>query len=226
MYVMALPRTTIGKKIIMAVTGLVWLGFVLLHMYGNLKAFGGAAYFNEYAEGLRAVGAPIFGHLHLLTVARLVLVGSIVLHVWAAVTLTQQAQRARPRNYTLKKRVQANYASLTMRWGGAVLFLFIVYHLMHFTWGIRVAPGEFIHGDAYGNLVRGFQFWPVTVFYLVAVSALAFHTYHGGWSLFQTLGLNNENTEKPLRGLAFGLALLLGVGFAIVPVAVMIGVIR
>jgi succinate dehydrogenase / fumarate reductase cytochrome b subunit len=223
---MTFPRSTIGKKVIMAVTGLIGIGFLLLHMYGNLKAFGGPAYFNDYAEGLRAFGAPIFGHLHVLMLIRTVLLVSLAGHVWAALALTRQAWGARPVKYTLKKNVQADYAAVTMRWGGLTIFLFLIYHLMHFTWGVPVAPGGFVRGDAYRNMVVGFQFWPATLFYLLAVIALGLHLYHGGWSMFQTLGLTDENTTKPLRALALGLALVISVGFAIVPVAVLVGIIR
>jgi succinate dehydrogenase / fumarate reductase, cytochrome b subunit len=221
MYVMTLPHTTIGKKIIMAVTGLIGVGFVIGHMYGNLKAFLGPAYFNEYAEGLRAFGEPLFGHLHLLTVVRIVLLASVVLHVWAAVSLTRQAQRARPSNYVMKRHVQANYAAVTMRWGGLVLFLFLLYHLAHFTWGVPLIHNQFIQGDAYHNLVTGFSFPPIAILYIIAVVALGLHLYHGGWSMFQTLGLNNDNTEKPLRALAAALAIVVTLGFA-----VLVGIIR
>src|SRR4051812_40649986 len=107
MYVMTLHRSSIGKKIIMAVTGVIGLGYVLLHMYGNLKVFLGATYFNEYAEGLRGLGAPIFGHLHLLILARIILITAVVLHIWSAYSLAQQAQHARPAKYAVQKRVQA-----------------------------------------------------------------------------------------------------------------------
>jgi succinate dehydrogenase / fumarate reductase, cytochrome b subunit len=226
MYVMTLPRTTIGKKIIMAVTGLVGVGFIIGHMYGNLKAFMGPVYFNEYAEGLRAFGEPLFGHLHLLTLVRIVLLASLVLHVWAAVALTRQAQRARPSAYAMKRRVQANYASITMRWGGLALFLFVIYHLAHFTWGVPGIHNDFIPGDAYHNLVAGFSFAPITIIYILAVVALGLHLYHGGWSMFQTLGLSNDNTEKPLRAFAAALAIVVTLGFIAVPIGVLVGLIR
>jgi succinate dehydrogenase / fumarate reductase cytochrome b subunit len=226
MYAMALPRTTIGKKIIMAITGLIGVGFIFFHMYGNLKAFLGPAYFNEYAEGLRTLGAPVFGHLHLLTVARLVLLAAVAAHIWAAVTLTRQAQMARPSSYQIKKYVQANYAAVTMRWGGLVLFLFLLYHLAHFTWGVPGIHNQFVRGDAYHNLVSGFQFPPIALIYLAAVISLGFHLYHGGWSMFQTLGLSNENTEKPLRALSMALAVVITIGYLLVPISILIGIIR
>jgi succinate dehydrogenase / fumarate reductase cytochrome b subunit len=226
MYVMALPNSTIGKKIIMALTGLIGVGFLLLHMYGNLKAFLGPEYFNAYAEGLRSFGAPVLGHLHLLTVIRAVLLVAVVLHVWAAVSLTRQAWNARPARYAVKKRVQADYAAVTMRWGGLTIFLFLLYHLAQFTWGMPGVATDFVRGDAYHNLVIGFQSLPVTLIYIAAVIALGFHLYHGGWSMFQTLGLSNDNTEKPLRALSVAVAVVLAVGFLVVPLAVLAGIIH
>lgn len=226
MYVMTLHRSSIGKKIIMAITGLIWVGFVLLHMYGNLKAFLGADYFNAYAEGLRTIGAPIFGHTHLLYIARLVLTAALLLHIWSAYSLTQQAHHARPTNYVVRQKVQANRASLTMRWGGVVILVFLVYHLMHLTWGLPVAPGVFVQADAYHNLVNGFHFIPATILYLLGVTALGFHLYHGFFSAFQTLGLNNQNTETPIKAGALAFSLVVTIGFAVVPLSVVAGIIR
>jgi succinate dehydrogenase / fumarate reductase cytochrome b subunit len=135
----------------MALTGVIWVGYVLLHMYGNLKAFQGSEHFNEYAEGLRYLGAPVFGHLHLLTIARLVLVAAIVIHVWAAWSLFVMAREARPSSYASRRVVQANYASLTMRYGGTVILLFVLYHLAHLRWGIGGVHSDYISGVAYHN---------------------------------------------------------------------------
>ncbi|MEZ4730163.1 MAG: succinate dehydrogenase cytochrome b subunit [Caldilineaceae bacterium] len=223
MAVMTLTRSTIGKKVIMAVTGFIWIGYVLVHMYGNLKIFFGPEYFNHYAEGLRVLGEPILGRLHFLLIARLVLIGSIGAHVWAAVSLTRQAQIARPQRYAVTKRVEADYASLTMRWGGVALFFFILYHLAHLTWGVPVIHNDYVRGDAYRNLVIGFQNPLNVVLYLIGVTALGFHLYHGTWSMCQTLGLVNRDSTASIRGLAWVLAILIPVGFAVVPIAVMLG---
>lgn len=225
MYVMTLHRSSIGKKVIMALTGVIGLGFVLLHMYGNLKAFLGPEYFNAYAEGLRTLGAPVFGHLHLLILTRIILISAVVLHIWSAYALTQQANQARPANYIVKKHVQASYASVTMRWGGVVILIFLIYHLMQLTWGVPVAPGGFTRGDAYHNLVTAFHFLPGTLLYLLGVTALGFHLYHGTFSACQTLGLNNQNTETPIKAAALALALVIAIGFAVVPIAVVVGII-
>ena len=224
--VLSLTRSTIGKKVIMAVTGLIWIGFVFFHMYGNLKVFGGQEYFNTYAAGLRSIGSPIFGHTHLLWVARLALIVAIVLHVWAALSLYRAARHARPNRYAMYRPVQANPAALTIRYGGLAIFFFIIYHLMHFTWGVPFVHTTFIHGDAYHNLVAGFQSIPVVIVYVVAVTALGLHLYHGTWSMFQTLGLNNRTYTGALRGVSLALALIISVGFVIVPLSVLFGFVR
>lgn len=224
MQAVALYRSSIGKKAIMAVTGLVWIGYVVVHMYGNLKAFQGAAYFNEYAEGLRHLGEPIFGYRHLLNVARVVLVLSLGLHVWAAWSLFKQAMAARPATYASRRMVQANYAALTMRYGGVTILLFVLFHLAHLTWGVPGIHNDFIHGDAYHNLVTGFQFLPWVIIYLLALVALGFHLFHGVWSMFQTLGLNNRDWDGVIRAVAWVLAIGVPVGFASVPIAVQLGI--
>ncbi len=220
----ALYRTSIGKKAIMAVTGVIWIGYVAMHMYGNLKVFLGPAYFDAYAEGLRELGAPIFGHLHLLTLARIVFVVSIVLHVWSAWSLYQQARQARPDNYATRRVVQANYASLTMRYGGVVIVLFLLLHLMQLTWGVSATNGGYIAGQPYHNVVANFQSLPVTLFYLIALTALGFHLFHGTWSMFQTLGINNSRLDGVMRALAWTVAIVVPLGFAVVPIAVQLGI--
>lgn len=221
----AFYRTSIGKKAIMAVTGVIWIGYVIMHMYGNLKAFLGEEAFNHYAEGLRELGSPIFGHLHLLTVARIVFVASIVLHVWAAWSLYRQARQARPVSYATYRVVQANYASLTMRYGGVVIALFLLLHLMQLTWGVSAVHGQFIPGEPYHNLVTNFKSLPVTIVYLLALVALGFHLFHGTWSMFQTLGFNNPRLDRTFRGLAWLVAIGVPLGFASVPIAIQLGIV-
>jgi succinate dehydrogenase / fumarate reductase cytochrome b subunit len=231
---LTLYRSSIGKKAIMAVTGLIGVGFLFFHMYGNLKIFEGPEYFNEYAAGLRSLGSPIFGYTHLLWVARIVLLGAVLAHVWAAYALTRQDWAGRPRGmqYARKKAVQASYASRTMRWGGVILALFIIFHLMHFTLGlVGYGAGEYQHEAngqfyAYQNVVNGFRFWPATIFYVIAMLVLGLHIYHGFWSMFQTLGLNSNRTNTILRALAVAVALVLVVGFVSVPLAVMFGIVQ
>lgn len=225
MQAVALYRSSIGKKALMALTGLIWVGYVVMHMYGNLKAFTGSEHFNEYAEGLRYLGAPIFGHLHLLTIARIVLVASVGIHIWAAYTLFVQARQARPSSYASRRVVQANYASITMRYGGTVILLFVLYHLAHLTWGIGGIHADYVRGDAYHNLLVGFRSLPVVILYLAALVAQGLHLFHGTWSMFQTLGLNDSNWDGAFRALAWILAIVVPVGFAAVPIAIQLGII-
>lgn len=225
MQAVALSRSSIGKKALMALTGLIWIGYLVMHMYGNLKVFTGAEHFNEYAEGLRDIGAPIFGHLHLLTVARIGLVASLAIHIWAAVSLFQTARSARPSSYASRRVVQANYPALTMRYGGAAILLFIIFHLAHLTWGISPVHPDYIRGDAYHNLIVGFNSLPVVLLYMVALVAVGFHLFHGTWSLFQTLGLNDDSWDPAFRALAWLLAIVVPVGFAAVPIAIQLGLV-
>jgi succinate dehydrogenase / fumarate reductase cytochrome b subunit len=226
--VMTLHRTTIGKKVIMAVTGLIGIGFVIGHMYGNLKVFSGAKEFNAYAEGLREFGSPIFTHSEPLWLVRLVLLAAVVLHVWAAWTLYQESRQARVTKYSMQTTLETTWAARYIRFGGTVIFIFIILHLMQFTWGVPGIHPDFIPGNAYHNLVTGFQsyFYLPAIFYLVAMALLGFHLYHGTWSMFQTLGLNSKNYTHLLRGLALVVALVVSLGFAVVPLGVLLGLVR
>jgi succinate dehydrogenase / fumarate reductase cytochrome b subunit len=223
MQAVAIYRSSIGKKALMALTGVIWIGYVVAHMYGNLKAFQGVEAFNHYAEGLRYLGEPIFGYLHLLTVARIVLVAAILIHIWAAWSLFVMARAARPASYASRRVVQANYASVTMRYGGVVILLFVIYHLAHLTWGIGGIHSDYVRGDPFHNLVVGFSSLPIVLIYLAALVALGLHLYHGTWSMFQTLGLMDREWDLPLRLLAWVLAIVIPVGFAAVPIAIQIG---
>lgn len=236
--VMTLYRSSIGKKAIMAVTGFILVGFVVFHMYGNTKLYQGPEAFNAYAAGLRTVGYPIFGYEQLLWVARLILLAAVVLHIWAAAALTRQSRESTMAKgimpgaaYGRKGVVQATYASRTMRWGGIIILLFIIFHLLHFTFGVvGYGAGEFVHPEggtyfAYENLVRGFQVWPVSVFYIIAMIPLGLHLYHGVWSMFQTLGLNNRKYNGLFRGLAVFTAAIVVIGNISFPLAVMFGIV-
>lgn len=215
-------RTSIGKKAVMAVTGLIMLGFVLVHMAGNLKFFLGRGHFDEYAEFLRRVGEPLVGHAWLLWALRGILLVSVVLHIWAAWSLTRQSRAARPVRYAHTDHVQSTYASRTMRWGGVILALFIVYHLLHMTVG-TVHP-DFHEGAVYDNSIAAFQVPAVTIAYTVAMGALGLHLFHGFWSALQTLGRNNKRLDAPLRNLSLALSLVIVVGFLSMPWAVLLGV--
>lgn len=222
---LTLYRSTIGKKTIMAITGLIGIGFVFAHMIGNLKMFLGATAFNDYAAFLRTFGEPVLPYSTVLWIFRIVLLASVVLHMMSAYQLTRMDLASRPVRYVRKKDVQATFASRTMRWGGVILLLFIIYHLLDLTLGV-VHP-NFQEGMAYQNFVADFQpsRWFVTIFYTLAIAALSFHVYHGFWSLFQTLGLNNRTYNQLLRVLAIVIALVLLFGFLAAPFAVMFGII-
>jgi succinate dehydrogenase / fumarate reductase cytochrome b subunit len=223
-----LINSSIGKKAIMAVTGFIGYGYVILHMVGNLHLFEGPDQFNGYAEFLRTVGEPVLPRTGLLWIIRIVLLIAVVLHVWMAISLSRQDMASRPVAYREKKKVQASFASLTLRWGGIAIFLFILYHLTHLTfgWTHPNAAGWQGHETAYTNVIAAFSQPLAVLIYLLALAALGAHLYHGVWSIFQTLGLNGSRTDKIWRGLAVLSGVGLFVGFAIVPVAVLTGIVK
>ena len=214
-------QTSVGKKIVMAISGLVLWGFVIVHMLGNLKVYQGPEAFNHYAEGLRTVGAPFFGRGQLLWAARIILLAAVALHIAAAAQLVLASKRARQTSYKRFDSLAFSFASRTMAWGGVTILAFVIYHLMHFTFG-NVHPG-FVPGDAYHNLVTGFQSVPVSLAYMAAMIPLGFHMYHGLWSTFQTLGANNPAYNKWRRPLALAIAVTTIAANLSFPVAVMSG---
>ena len=222
--VVALTHSLIGKKVVMAVTGVILIGFLVGHVYGNLKIFQGAVHFNAYAEGLRTLGAPIFGRSHLLWIARGLLLASTVGHLGAAWAVTRASWQARPVPYRRLDLVETTFAARTMRWGGVVLLLFVIYHLLDLTFG-RANP-SFVPGDAYHNVVASFSVPVVAAFYILAMLALGLHLYHGLWSACQTLGLNHPRYNHPRRGAAGALTFLIAAGFLSVPLAVVAGMVR
>ena len=225
--IVTLPRTTIGKKVIMALSGAIWIGYLLMHMYGNLKIFGGAEHFNEYAAGLRTLGAPVFGYAHLLWVARIVLIASFVPHVWEGIVLYIRKRKSRETNYTQHKILRGSSATLTMIFGGIAIGLFVIYHLMHITLGTVGIHPDFKAHDAYHNVIVGFQSYGYVpaIIYLIGLVAIGFHLYHGAWSMFQTLGLNSKTYTGLWRGLAWLLAVGIPLGFAVVPISIILGII-
>ena len=216
-------RTSIGKKMIMAVTGTIGILFLIGHIWGNLHVFEGSEKFNAYGSFLRVIGAPFFTSSQLLWLIRIVLIACVVLHVIAAVQLWQQSRASRPIGYVARKDPRATWASRTMRVGGIIILLFIVIHLANLTWG-WLHP-SFIEGDVYHNVVALFQLWYVTLFYIVAMLAVGFHLYHGAWSLFQTLGFRTRGNDRLIRGGAIFLAILFVIASVTVPVAVFTGIV-
>jgi succinate dehydrogenase / fumarate reductase cytochrome b subunit len=219
--VRSLIGSLIGKKVVMAVTGAVLLLYVLLHMIGNLHFFQGPAELNGYAEFLRTVGAPVASRGEVLWIVRIGVIAALGGHLWAAWAVTRASWAARPVGYHDLKLVETTYAARTMRWGGILILLFVIYHLLDFTFG-RVNPG-FVAGDVYRNVIASFSRWPVAVAYLVAMFTLCFHMYHGIESGLQTLGANHPRYNGLRRGFALGFAIVVAAGFASVPVAILAG---
>jgi succinate dehydrogenase / fumarate reductase cytochrome b subunit len=209
----------------MAVSGLVFIAFVITHMYGNLKAFSGHDAYNIYADHTRSVGEPVLPRGGLLWLIRIALVSSLVVHVTSATLLWKRAAGARTTKYVMKRNVASTLSSRTMRWGGITLLVFIVWHLLNFTIGkVNVQGGP--TDDPYNLLVDSFDTWWLTLIYLVAMLALGMHLRHGVWSAAQTLGLtNNAAARRNANMLAALTAVVIAGGFSLVPIFVLAGVI-
>ncbi|MCD4524572.1 succinate dehydrogenase cytochrome b subunit [Nocardioides sp. cx-173] len=218
-------RSTIALKMLMAVSGLVFIGFVLMHMYGNLKAFGGHDSFNEYAHHIREIGVPLLPYEGALWIIRVVLIVALVVHVASAAALWRRANHARPVKYVVKKSKGSTLSSRTMRWGGLTLLFFIIWHLLNFTIGkINVQGGP--TNDPYNLMVDSFDVWWLTAIYLVAMVALGMHLHHGVFSAAQTLGLtNNDKARRNAKTLGAILAIVIAGGFSLVPIFILAGVI-
>src|SRR5437763_5000117 len=189
----SLWRSTIGKKYIMAITGLIWFGYLIAHLWGNLKIYAGPQFLNDYGGFLRTVGEPLFGCSQLLWLARIILIPAFVIHIVAAIQLKTRDSASRPRAYAMRRNLESTFASRTMIWGGIFILVFVIYHVLDFTFG-TVNP-NFVEGDIYHNVVASFRLWPVAVFYVLAMCALGLHLFHGIWSKFQTLGLNTARSK-------------------------------
>lgn len=202
----------------MGVTGLIGIGFVIAHMAGNLLTFRGAEAINAYAHFLASTG-------ELLWILRLILIASVILHVVAAYQLTMQNRAARPDGYVNREPQVSTWAARTMRWGGVLLLVFIVLHIMHFTNPGWRPQGGFVKADVYTNIVTSFRIWWITLFYVAAMLALGLHLYHGAWSSVRSIGLS-QPSERPLhRTVALAIAVIVWLGFTAVPVAVFAGLI-
>ena len=217
----AFLRSTLGLKIVMALTGLVLFAFVIGHMIGNLQVYMGAEAVNAYGVFLRR-----FGHGGALWAARAVLLLSVLLHVWSAWRLTRLSRAARGIGYREVQHRESTYASRTMRWSGVILLLFIVYHLMDFTFGVRAVHPEFVHGDVFHNVVTGFHNPLVSAFYILAMLALGLHLYHGAWSFLQTLGLSHPRYNHLRHAFASFITIVIVAGNISFPVAVLAGWVR
>jgi succinate dehydrogenase / fumarate reductase cytochrome b subunit len=217
---LALLDTDIGQKAVVAISGVVLFGFVVVHMLGNLQVFLGPDALNHYAETLRRLPALVWG-------TRVALVVAVCVHVWASIALVLRAAAARPTPYGRKQSLATSYAARTMKWSGPILAAFIVYHLAHFTWP-GVAMGAYAHDphDVYANVVNGFRVPWVSAIYVVAQVLLGLHLYHGGWSLFQTLGINHPRYDTVRTWVPRTIAMVVMTGNIAIPLAVLLGIVR
>ena len=218
-------RSAVGKKWVMALTGLALMGYVFAHLVGNLKVYLGAEEINHYGEFLRNLLVPLLPRTVTLWLLRIGLTLAFVFHIHAAASLTLTNRRARAEGRYVSRRdwQAANAASRSMRLTGVVIALFVVFHLADLTWG-TVNP-DFVRGDVYRNLVASFERPLVAAIYIVANLALGLHLFHGSWSLFQSLGLNNPRWNSWRRAFAVGFAAVVTVGNLSFPIAVLTGVV-
>jgi succinate dehydrogenase / fumarate reductase, cytochrome b subunit len=212
-------RSSIGLKVVMALSGVALFGFVLVHMLGNLQVYLGPTLLDDYGRSLRALG-----HGTGLWVARGGLLLAAIAHVWSAYCLTRLNQKARPEGYRERENRESTLASRTMRWSGVVVLVFIVYHLLHFTIG-TVHP-DFVEGAVTHNFVTGLRVVWVAVFYMVATLLLGLHLYHGVWSMLQTLGLSHPRYDALRKRAAAAFAALVVIGNLSFPLAVLTGVVK
>ena len=208
--------TTVGKKTVMAATGVVLAGFVVAHLLGNLQIFLGPDQFNGYARALKALP-------ELLWTVRIALIVSVALHIWSSIQLAVVKSEARPIGYVRQKSIASSYASRTMYMSGPIVAAFIIYHLMQFTFGVGGTP--YMESDPYGNVINGFRVPAVSLFYILAMALLCLHMRHGLSSMFQTLGLHHPRYTPGLKMIASTIATLIFFGFISIPIAIMAGVI-
>ncbi|HEY4101482.1 MAG TPA: succinate dehydrogenase cytochrome b subunit [Gemmatimonadales bacterium] len=213
----ALWDTTVGKKVAMATTGVVMILFLISHTISNVLIFSNPAHLDSYAAWLRSLGPALW-------VARAILLACVLIHIAAAYQLTMRARRARPIQYSKHEQQVATYASRTMRWGGVLLAVFIVFHILHFTTG--TFHPDFHRGEVGRNVMEGMAVTPVAIFYLIAMLALGLHFAHGIWSAFQTLGFDHPSYRRARLILAWSLAILVAGGLATIPIASLLGYLR
>lgn len=216
--------SAIGKKAVMAVTGIMLLGFVLAHMLGNLHLYQDADHMNHYGEYLRTIGEPVLPHTGFLWILRAGLILAFIFHIHSAATLTLMNKQSRKTGYKGgRDYIAANYAARTMRWSGVIVGFYVIYHLMDLTWGVGGA--DYVRGEPYQNLVHSFQREPVAIVYIIANLLLGMHIYHGAWSLFQSLGWANPRFNQWRRYFAMGFAAIIVIGNCSFPIAVMTGLV-
>jgi succinate dehydrogenase / fumarate reductase cytochrome b subunit len=212
-------QTTVGKKAVMAVTGFILFGFVIGHLAGNLQIFEPPEKLNHYAALLKSLPS-------LLWCARITLLVAVGLHIWSSFQLWLLQRDARPVKYVKKASLNSTYASRTMLWSGPIILAFVIFHLLQFTFG-TVHPGApFDEHNVYNNVVLGFQVWPVSLFYIIAMIMLCYHLYHGLWSMFQSLGFSHPVYTPWLQRFAKIVAILIAIGYISIPVAILAGFIK
>ena len=211
--------STNGKKVVMAVTGVILFAFVIGHMLGNLQVYEGPAKINAYGRFLKSIP-------ELLWAVRITLLLSVCLHIWASIGLALRNNAARPDGYAHRKNTVSTYASRTMYWSGPILFCFIVYHLLHFTVGLVHPGATFVEGDVYQNMVSSFSVWYVSAWYIFSMILLGLHIRHGAWSFVQSLGFNHPRHTPVIKKLAAAAALLIVLGFISIPISVLAGLVK
>jgi succinate dehydrogenase / fumarate reductase, cytochrome b subunit len=212
-------QTTVGRKAIMAVTGFILFGFVCGHLLGNLQIFLPPEKINHYAATLRSLPPLLWG-------TRITLLVSVILHIWSSFQLWLLQRQARPIKYVKRTSLNSTYASRTMLWSGPIIAAFVIFHLLHLTFGTVHPGGPFDEHNVYNNVVTGFQVWPVSLFYIIAMIMLCYHLYHGLWSIFQSLGFSHPVYTPWLQRFSKVVAILIAAGNISIPVAVLAGVIK
>ena len=212
-------QTTVGKKAVMAVTGFILFGFVVGHLIGNLQIYLPPKEINDYSAFLRSVPALLWG-------ARITLLLSVGLHIWSSFQLWLLQREARPISYVKKANLNSTYASRTMLWSGPIIAAFVIFHLLHLTFGTIHPGGPFDKHNVYNNVVTGFQVWPVSLFYIIAMIMLCYHLYHGLWSMFQSLGFSHPVYTPWLQRFAKLFAILIAAGNISIPIAVLAHLIK
>ncbi len=220
-------RTTVFMKILMAVSGALFVLFVLAHMYGNLKIFGGINAFDEYALHLRTMFMPILPFGGALWILRVVLIVAVAIHIYSAFVLWARAQGARTTPYVAKEAAKRTLKTKWMRWGGVAIALFVIWHLIEFTW-FKLNVGSIPAGDSIGQLlISSFQVWWMTLIYILAMIALGLHLYHGVWSASQTLGwANTARARRAWKSTAHIVAGVVVIGFIVPPLAILAGLVK
>jgi succinate dehydrogenase / fumarate reductase cytochrome b subunit len=210
-------RSLVGKKVVMAITGVVLFVFVVGHLLGNLQIFEGPERVNAYARFLKSTG-------ELLWAVRAMLLVALLLHIWAAIGVSLASKRARPIGYAEKRDIETGYAARTMIWSGPLLFLYVVYHLMMFTF-LTTGPG-YSPTDVYRNEILAFRQPAITAVYVFAMVLLGMHLYHGAWSMLHTLGISNPRYRRLRRLAAPAVAIAVTAGYIVIPLAVFVGVVK